>query len=282
MAGHTKSFDHPDEVFESEGVVQHAVNLGDLTVARSTAEPGWRWSTHMKPHVGTEWCQARHVGVIMTGRFAFEFPDGTRIDLAPGDVYDVPPGHDGFVVGDESVQVIEWSGVRAFRGFRASATSRRLLTLLLTDLVESTPMVTAVGDAQWREILSTHYEMERVQLERFGGREVKTTGDGMLATFEGPAPALWCADEIRNRSMEVGLHVRAGIHVGEVEVVDGDVRGVTVHEVARITSVAAADEVLVSALTQTLTSGSDMTFEDRGMFTLKGLGGAHLYAYVSP
>ncbi len=64
VAGHAKSLDHPDEVFESEGVVQHAVNLGDLTVARSTAEPGWRWSTHMKPHVGTEWCQARHVGVI--------------------------------------------------------------------------------------------------------------------------------------------------------------------------------------------------------------------------
>jgi class 3 adenylate cyclase len=279
MAGQSKSFERPDEVFENPGVVQNAVTLGDLTVARSTAVPGWRWSVHMRPIVGGEWCQARHVGTVISGTFAFEYPDGTRIELHPGDVYDMPPGHDGYVVGDELVSTIEWGGVRAFNSFRATK-SRRLLTLLITDLVDSTPTAAKVGDAVWRDMLSAHYEMVRTQLERFDGREVKTTGDGMLVTFDGPAQALWCAGEIRERANRERLHMRAGIHVGEVEVVAADVRGVAVHEAARIAHAAGPDEVLASELTRALALTSDVAFEDRGMYTLKGIGEAHLFAYL--
>jgi class 3 adenylate cyclase len=281
MAGESKSFEHPDEVFENPGVVQQAVTIGDLTVARSTAMPGWRWSVHMRPIVGGKWCQARHVGTITSGSFAFEYPDGTRTELHAGDVYDMPPGHDGYVVGDQPVSVIEWGGVRAFNSFRGGTKSRRLLTLLLTDLVDSTPTASRVGDPVWRDMLSVHYEMARNQLERFDGREVKTTGDGMLSTFESPAQALWCAQEIRERTHDERLQMRAGVHIGEVEVVGADLRGVAVHEVARITSAAEPDEVLVSELTRTIAGTSGIAFDDRGMHTLKGIGEAHLFAYVA-
>jgi class 3 adenylate cyclase len=280
MAGQAKSFERPDEVFENPGVVQHAVTVGDLTVARSEAEPGWRWSEHMRPLVGGDLCQVRHVGTIISGRFAFEYPDGSRTELQAGDVYDMPPGHEGYVVGDEPVCTIEWGGVRAFNSFRATK-SRRLLTLLLTDLVDSTPTAAKVGDSMWRDILSAHYEMVRNQLERYAGHEVKTTGDGMLVTFDGPAHALSCADEIQKRANRERLRMRAGVHVGEVEVVAADIRGVAVHEVARITSAAGPGEVLVSDLTRALAVTSGVTFEDRGMFALKGIGDAHLYAYIS-
>ena len=281
MAGVSKSFEHPDEIFENPGVVQRAVNLGDLTVARSTAEPGWRWSTHMRPIVGGEWCQARHVGTIVSGTFMFVYPDGSRTELHVGDVYDMPPGHDGYVVGDEPVVTIEWAGVRAFIGFRDGGTARRLATLLLTDLVESTSTVAKLGDVVWRDVLSTHFEMARAQLERFNGREVKTTGDGMLATFEGPVHALRCAEALRERANRENLSVRAGVHVGEVELVAGDVRGVAVHEVARIMNAAGPDEVLVSEITRTLAQASGLAFDDRGVHSLKGIGDAHLFAYLN-
>jgi class 3 adenylate cyclase len=187
---------------------------------------------------------------ILSGAFALEYPDGTRTELHAGDVYDMPPGHDGYVVGDDPVTVIEWGGVRAFNSFRASG-GRRLLTLLITDLVDSTPAAARLGDSVWRELLSTHYEMARVQLERFAGREVKTTGDGMLAIFDGPAQALRCAAAIRERTNRERLRVRAGVHVGEVDLVAADVRGVAVHEVARIMNAAGPDEVLVSETTRT-------------------------------
>jgi class 3 adenylate cyclase len=129
-------------------------------------------------------------------------------------------------------------------------------------------------------MLSAHYEMVRTQLERFDGREVKTTGDGMLVTFDGPAQALWCAGEIRERTNRERLQMRAGVHVGEVEVVAADIRGVAVHEVARITQAAGPNEVLASELTRTFAVTSDATFEDRGMYDLKGIGEAHLFAYL--
>jgi class 3 adenylate cyclase len=110
-------------------------------------------------------------------------------------------------------------------------------------------------------------------LERFGGREVSTTGDGMLATFEGPARALYCATAMRRAAHSLGLQVRAGVHVGEVELVGNDVRGVTVHEAARIMAAAGEDEIVVSDLTRALAGASGMRFEDRGTHTLKGLDG---------
>jgi class 3 adenylate cyclase len=211
-----------------------------------------------------------------------EFSDGTRLELGPGDIFDVPPGHDGYTIGDEPCVQIEWSGIRAWAGFPTGIHSRVLATLLLTDLVDSTARAAELGDARWRQLLSEHFEAARAELERFGGREVSTTGDGLLATFDGPARALYCAAAIRRRARTAGIQVRAGVHVGEVELVGEDVRGVTVHEAARIMATAGPDEILVSDMTRALAGAAGLAFEDRGMHTFKGLDGEwRLAAFVT-
>lgn len=277
-----KSLRSPDEVIRLPGIVEDVVDLGDVTVGRVVQEPGWRWSTHVRPIVGGEWCQARHVGVVLSGHFGVLLSNGTELRLGPDDVYDIPPGHDGYTVGDEPGVLLEWSGLRTLAGRRAGAAGRVLATLLFTDLVESTPLAARIGDVAWRERLSSHYEAARALLDRFGGREVATTGDGMLATFGAPAPALRCADEIRTAAAHDGLQVRSGVHVGEVDVVGTGVRGVAVHEAARIMALAEAGEILASEVTRNLAAASGLAFEDRGAHVLKGLPGEwRLFAYAS-
>ena len=250
------------------------VELGELTVSRTVTEPGWRWSEHVQPSVGGEWCQVRHVGVIISGRLGIVFPDGTEIVYGPDDVFEIPPGHDGYTVGDEPCVQIDWAGNRPFfASFLIGSRSRVLATLLFTDIVDSTSLAARLGDGHWRDLLSGHLLSVRAELERYGGREVSTTGDGLLATFDGPGQALRCAMAIRDVAGRDGLTVRAGVHVGEVEVVGDDVRGVAVHEAARVMAAARPDEILVSDLTRTLASASGLVFEDRGSHTLKGLDG---------
>jgi class 3 adenylate cyclase len=146
--------------------------------------------------------------------------------------------------------------------------------------VSSTEAAVRVGDAAWRALLSGYFEGMRAELERFRGREVKTTGDGMLVTFDGSGRALQCAAAIRRVAREHGLQLRVGVHVGEVEIVGDDIRGVTVHEAARIMAKADPDEILVSDLTRVL-AGAGLAFEDRGAHTLKGLDGDwRLAAYI--
>lgn len=277
----SKSLTTPDETVEFAKAVSRWVDIGDFTVGQVVSEPGWRWSMHTRPVVGGEWCQARHVGIILSGRLGIQMNDGTEYEFGPDDVVDIPPGHDGWTVGDEPCIQIYWTGLRAWAGF-TGAKNRILATLLFTDLVESTAIVARIGDGRWRDLLSKHFEAARAALERFGGREVKTTGDGMLATFDGPARALYCAAAIRKVAHREELCIRAGVHVGEVDLVGADVRGVTVHEAARIMSAAATDEILVSDLTRALAGASGMRFEDRGTHTLKGLDGEwRLAAFVS-
>lgn len=274
-----RNLSRPDEVLEFPGVKAELVELGDLTVGRITAQPGWRWSTHVRPTVGGDWCQARHIGVITSGRLGVLFSDGSTEEYGPDDVIDIKPGHDGWTVGDEPTTQIEWSGIRAFAGFLTGFHSRVLATLLFTDLVESTTALAQLGDARWRDVLSQHFEEIRGLLERFGGREVKTTGDGVLATFDSPVRAVRCADAIRAAANRRGLHVRAGVHVGEVELVGTDVRGVAVHQAARIMAQAGPDEILVSDMTRLLATG--LRFHDRGLRQLKGLDGDwHLAAFI--
>ena len=278
----SKSFEKPDDVVEFPLIRTRIVELGDLTVGELVSQPGWRWSAHVRPTVGGEWCRARHVGFVVSGRLGVDFSDGARVEFGPGEVFDIPPGHDGFTVGDEPCVQVEWMGIRAWAGFPTGIHSRVLATLLFTDLVDSTAMAAELGDTRWRERLSSHFETARAELERFGGREVKTTGDGMLATFDGPARALHCAAAIRRAANTEELHVRAGVHVGEVELVGEDVRGVTVHEAARIMAAAEANEILVSDLTRALAGASGLAFEDRGTHVLKGLDGEwRLAAFVA-
>jgi len=277
----SKSFDEPDDVVEFPNIQTSIVELGDLTVGRLVSQPAWRWSKDVRPTVGGEWCRARHVGFVISGRLGIDFMDGTRMEFGPGDVFDIPPGHDGFTAGDEPCVQVEWQGIRAWAGFPTGIHSRVLATLLFTDIVDSTPMAAKLGDARWRQLLSEHLIDARAELERFGGREVQTTGDGMLATFEGPARALHCASAIHRRADAAGLRIRAGVHVGEVELVGADVRGVAVHEAARITGAAGPGEILVSDITRALAGASGLRFEDRGTHALKGLDGDwHLSAFV--
>jgi class 3 adenylate cyclase len=275
-----KSVDEPDEVVEFPKVRTDIVHLGDLTVGRLVNQPGWRWSRDVRPSVGGEWCQIRHVGFVISGRLGIDFRDGSSVVFGPGDVFDIPPGHDGYTVGDEPVVQIEWSGLRHWAGL-GGARSRLLVTLLFADVVSSTEAAARVGDAAWRDLLSQYFEAMREELDRFGGREVKTTGDGMLVTFDGSARAIQCAAAIRRIARGHGLQLRVGVHVGEVEIVGDDVRGVTVHEAARIMAAAGADEILVSELTRVLASGAGLAFEDRGAHVLKGLDGEwRLAAYA--
>jgi class 3 adenylate cyclase len=275
-----KNIDEPDEVVEFPNVHTDVVHLGDLTVGRFVNQPGWRWSKDVRPAVGGDWCRIRHVGFIISGRLGIDFPDGSSIVFGPGDVFEIPPGHDGYTIGDEPVVQIEWSGLRNWAGL-GSGRNRVLATLLFADVVGSTEVASRLGDGAWRDLLSQTFESLRVELDRFGGHEVKTTGDGILATFDGSARALHCAAAIRRIGREHELRMRIGVHVGEVELVGNDVRGTAVHEAARIMAAAGPDEILVSELTRTLSSAAGLTFEDRGTHALKGLEGEwRLSAFV--
>jgi class 3 adenylate cyclase len=279
-----KSLQSPDEVLRLPGITEELVDLGDLTVGRVMHEPGWRWSTHVRPVVGGEWCQARHVGVVISGVLGFLMQSGTEYTLRPYDAYDMPGGHDGYIIGDEPAIALEWAGLRTIAGRqRTGASNRVVATLLFTDLVESTAQATVLGDVAWRERLAGHLEASRDAVERFGGQVVTTTGDGLLATFNAPAVALPCAGEICRRATGDGLQVRAGVHVGEVDVVGRSVRGVAVHEAARIIALAGPGEILASEVTMNLASASGFIFEDRGTHALKGLQGERrLFSYAGP
>jgi class 3 adenylate cyclase len=278
----SKSFERPDNIVEFPKIRSRIVELGDLTVGELISEPGWRWSEHVRPTVGGEWCQARHVGHVISGSFGVEFMDGTHAVFRPGDVFDIPPGHDGYTVGDEPCVQVEWMGIQAWAGFPTGIHSRVLATLLFTDLVDSTALAAQLGDARWRELLSRLFEANRAEFERYGGREVDTTGDGMLATFDGPARALHCAAALHRRAAGQDLRIRVGVHVGEVELVGSDVRGVAVHEAARVMAAAQPGETLVSELTRALAGASGLRFEDRGTHELKGLHGEWTLAAFVP
>lgn len=148
---------------------------------------------------------------------------------------------------------------------------RRLSTVLFTDIVESTSRAFDAGDASWLELLERHDTATRRELARFGGVEVKTTGDGFLATFDGPARAVRCAQSVCEAVKTLGLHVRAGCHTGEIETQGADVGGVAVHVGARVAALAGPSEVLVSSTVKDLVAGSGLTFEDRGEHRLKGV-----------
>jgi len=148
---------------------------------------------------------------------------------------------------------------------------RVLATVMFTDIVASTELAAQLGDARWRELLSAHQAAVRGALTRFRGREVKTLGDGSLATFDGPARAIRCGHAISEAARSSGLEVRIGLHSGEVELMGDDVGGIAVHIASRIGALAAADEVLVSSTVKDLVAGSGIRFADRGTKQLKGI-----------
>lgn len=164
----------------------------------------------------------------------------------------------------------------------AAPTDRVLATLLFTDIVDSTRRAVAVGDRHWRRLLDDYQEVSAVRIGEFRGRRVNTTGDGFLATFDGPARAIQCALAVTNAAREIGLEIRAGLHTGEIETRGGDVAGIAVHLAARVAVSAAPSEVLVSRTVKDLVAGSELAFEDRGTHSLKGIPGDwQLYAVLA-
>ena len=150
---------------------------------------------------------------------------------------------------------------------------RVLTTVLFTDIVGSTVRAAELGDRRWGELLERHDALVRKELERFRGREVSTSGDSFLATFDGPARAIRCANAIAGSVRTVDLEVRSGLHTGEIELAGDDIRGIAVHMGARISALAGAGEILVSSTVKDLVAGSGIEFEDRGAHALKGVPG---------
>lgn len=153
----------------------------------------------------------------------------------------------------------------------AAPAARFLATLLVLDIVASTASVASVGDATWRELLDEHYRVARRELERHRGLEVDVAGDGLLATFDGPAGAIRCASAIQRADRAIGLSSRAAVHCGEAERSGREIRGIAVHIASRLGALASANEILVSGTVRDLSAGSGLRFEDRGVRELKGV-----------
>jgi class 3 adenylate cyclase len=264
-----KNFATPDETLSFPKGSAANVRVGELVVGRFEQQPGWRWSEQVKPIAGTESCQFHHIGVGISGAAMIRMDDGTELLVQAGDVFDIPPGHDQWVVGDEPAVSINWGGWRGWG--KQPAGERILTTMLMTDIVGSTGLASRIGDAAWDQLLDRHNALVREVLERYRGTEIDTTGDGFLAMFDGAARAIQAAVDARRALRGAGLEIRAGIHTGEVEVVPGNIRGLAVHETARIMALGTTGEILVSSTTRELASDSGFTFEDRGEHHLKGV-----------
>jgi class 3 adenylate cyclase len=157
---------------------------------------------------------------------------------------------------------------------RAAALAEPVIaTVLFTDLAGSTAQARRLGDEEWRRLLAEHHDEIRRQLQAFAGREIKTTGDGFLATFDSPARAVRCAAAVRNAMKRLGLDVKVGVHTGECQFAEGDVTGIAVHIAARVLEQAAPSEILASGTVRDLLLGSGLSFSDRGRHELKGLDG---------
>ena len=177
-------------------------------------------------------------------------------------------------MGDEPWVSVDWEAMRSFARAAEERRERILGTILITDIVDSTALASSMGPSRWRELLAQHNERAQRVLDRYQGRLIKTTGDGLLALFDGTERAVEAAADIRDAVGQLDIRIRAGLHTGEVELLPGDVRGLAIHVAARIMGIAGPGEVLVSSTVRELLDGSDLVFEDRGSHELKGISGA--------
>jgi uncharacterized protein (TIGR00369 family) len=221
-----------------------------------------------------------HLPAVLSVNFTFlrpVAPDGREL-LARGSL---THHADNLVVS--AVEVTDGDGNRVTLGQlssvmrpqrpRGEQAERVLATVLFTDIVGSTEHAERLGDAEWHELLDRHHALVRSELVTFNGREIKTTGDGFLATFDSPGKAVQCARAIRDGVGRLGLAVRIGVHTGECEVSGADVAGIAVHIASRVQCLAGAGEILVSGTVRDLVAGSGLPFEDRGRHSLKGIEG---------
>jgi class 3 adenylate cyclase len=198
-------------------------------------------------------------------------------EMIPGALLLELPGEGHFPFGGDAANAVApmeqfllatWEGAPAEPQF-----DRMLATVLFTDVVGSTRLVTELGDDRWRKLIERHHAMIRLELARFRGVELDTAGDGFFARFDGPARAIRCASAITESVRELGINVRTGVHAGECVLIDGKVGGIAVHIGARVAARAEPGEVLVSSTVKDLVAGSGLAFRDRGLAELKGVPG---------
>jgi class 3 adenylate cyclase len=277
----SKSFATPDDVRDFPAASARIVHLDESTVGLARWEPGWRWSTHLAGIVGTSSCQVHHLGYALSGSLHVETDDGQALDIAPESAYEIPSGHDAWVVGDEPFVTLEWTSAHVVGIGSGGAIERVLATVLFTDIVDSTATLARIGDEAWRDLLHEHNRRMRDRLNQSRGREIDTTGDGFLAVFDSASRAVRCGLAMIDAARGLGMSIRVGIHTGEVEFVGGGARGVAVHAAARVLARASGDEVLVSSTTRDLLEGAGFAIEDAGTHDLKGLPGSRTLYRVS-
>jgi pimeloyl-ACP methyl ester carboxylesterase len=203
---------------------------------------------------------------VEEGRYVASRIPGARYVELPGSDHVPWVGESADTIIDEIEEFL--TGVR-----HAPEVDRVLTTVLFTDIVGSTERLSALGDRRWRDVLEEHYRLARRELSRFRGREIKTTGDGLLASFDGPARAVRCAVAIRDAIRPLGIEIRAGLHTGEVEVMTDDLGGIAVHVGARVMAEAGPGEVIASSTVKDLVAGSGLAFTEHGTHTLRGVQG---------
>lgn len=270
----TKNFSKPDQIRQFPTGRCDIVTLDELSIGRFVFQPGWQWSKDVAPIAGTSSCQFRHVGYMLSGSLGVRMEDGTTLTIGPGEAYEIPPGHDAWVVGDEPSCSVEFASAHNYGVPPEDLGERVLATILLSDIVGSTAMIARLGDHAWSKLLLEHNARIRTAIDRYRGREIDTTGDGFLALFNGAAKAVQAAALMDAAVSDLGIRVRIGICTGEVELIGGRARGVAVHAAARVASFAGPGEVFICGTTRDLLDGAGLSFRACGEHELKGLQGA--------
>jgi class 3 adenylate cyclase len=219
--------------------------------------PATRVPTLILHRTAERWIDVEH------GRYMAQRIPGAKLVELPGEDHMAWFGDQDSIL-DEVEQFL--TGRR-----HAREPERVLVTVLFVDIANSTARAATLGDNSWRELLEMFYVRVREILHQYRGREISTSGDSFLATFDGPARAVRCASAIRDTVRSLNLEVRCGVHTGECELVGNDIAGIAVHTGARVASIAAPGEVLVSQTVRDLVAGSDLVLQERGTYTLKGV-----------
>jgi hypothetical protein len=216
-----RNFIDSEEVRRFSNGELRLATIDDVVFGEYRLQPGWRWSNDVRPIVGTVQCEHRHLGMVISGQLHVVMSDGATMDFVAGDIYEIPPGHDAWVVGDVPYHAVEFSGARTFARSSFEVGGGVIATLLFTDIVGSTAKLAEVGNERWLAMLTEHNSAMRAELDRHRGRELKTTGDGFLAAFDSALRAVRCAKAMVEAAKGVGLQIRAACHTGEVDLVQG-------------------------------------------------------------
>jgi len=261
----------PEAVVSDPLGATYQVRLAQTVISRHVLQPGWSWEEHARPRVGTPSCELYHRGVVLSGRMGIRTDEGDEFIIGPNHVFDLPPGHVTWVEGDDELVMLDWAGGAGFDP-QSGREARVLATILFTDIVDSTALARAAGDASWKRTLSMHDDVVRSVIAGFRGREVETAGDSFLVVFDSAEGGIRCGLALVEALAAIQVPIRVGIHSGEVAMSGDHVLGLAVHTAARVEAEAGAGEVLVSGTTRDLAEGATgLRFDARGRYRLKGL-----------